>query len=587
MGADFYYANEKNALMVVALLKAHGIKRVIASPGTTNTYLIVSMMHDGYFEMYSCIDERSAAYMACGMAAETGDPVVLLCTEATASRDYLPGLTEAYHRKLPILAITAMHGYVNIGHLEPQVIDRSISPVDSIRLKVNLPVLKDEEDEWDSIIKINKAILELKRHGGGPVHINIPWPSGYHDFEIKELPDVRKINRFGYEDDLPQLTNGKIVIFIGSHIKWDNSTIAAIDNFCAKYNSVVFCDKSSKYYGHYAVQANIFSAQKTEWDVFNNIELVIHLGEEAADLHTMKLLKSATQTWRVSLDGELRDSFRNLSNVFEMSEKFFFDHYNFLVEDKQTDNSFFLKCIKCCKDVEQQIPDLPFSNFYAASKLAPHLPNNAVVHFGASNTIRVWSMFDLPEGVLTDSNMGCRGIDGAVSACIGVSLMHRNRPCYCMVGDLTFFYDMNALGNRHVGDNYRLFIVNNGGGNIFKQYGAFGYRIGDKNSDLFLSAGGHYGNKSSIAVKQYVEGLGFKYLSASNKEEFETVYTEFVLPEITQKMVFEIFVTDEEERQAFDKMYHIVMDKSSGFKHYAKKIVGEKGMQFMKGIFKN
>lgn len=586
MGADFYYANEKNALMVVALLKAHGIKRVIASPGTTDTYLIISMMHDGNFEMYSCIDERSAAYIACGMAAETGEPVVLLCTEATASRDYLPGLTEAYHRKLPILAITGMHGYTDIGHLEPQVIDRSVSPVDSIRLKVNLPVLKDEEDEWDSMIKINKAILELKRRGGGPVHINIPWPSGYHDFEIKDLPDVRKISRFSYEDTLPKLPEGKKVIFIGSHIKWDEAAVEAIDNFCAKYNSVVFCDKSSKYYGHYGVQANIFSAQKFEWDVFNNIELVIHLGEEAADLHTMKLLKSAKQTWRVSRDGELRDTFRNLSNVFELSEKFFFEHYNSLVESNQTNSSFYLECVNCYKEVDRQIPELPFSNFYVASKLALQLPNNAVVHFGASNTIRVWSMFDLPEGVLTDSNMGCRGIDGAVSASIGVSLIHRDKPCYCMVGDLTFFYDMNALGNRHVGNNYRLLIINNGGGNIFKQRGAFGYRIGDKNADLFLSAGGHYGNKSPIMVKQYVEGLGYKYLTASNKKEFEAVYKEFVSQNITQKMVFEIFVTDEEERHAFDKMYHIVMDKSSGLKHYAKKIIGEKGAQFIKGILK-
>lgn len=193
---DFKYADEQNALMIVALLKKHGIKRAVVSPGTTNICLNTCMQHDGSFEMFSCIDERSAAYMACGIAAETGDPVVISCTEATASRDYLPGLTEAYHRKLPILAITGTHGVNLVGHLSPQTIDRSVSPIDSFRLKVTLPILKDENDVWESQLKINQAILELKRHGGGPVHINMPMPKVFYTFTTQELPDVKVINRY-------------------------------------------------------------------------------------------------------------------------------------------------------------------------------------------------------------------------------------------------------------------------------------------------------------------------------------------------------------------------------------------------------
>ena len=104
---EFYYSEEKNVQIIIALLKANKIKKVIASPGTTNVCLVESMRYDGDFEMYSSVDERSAAYMACGMAAESGEPVVLTCTGATASRNYMPGLTEAYYRKLPIIAITA------------------------------------------------------------------------------------------------------------------------------------------------------------------------------------------------------------------------------------------------------------------------------------------------------------------------------------------------------------------------------------------------------------------------------------------------------------------------------------------------
>ena len=102
----YYYTNERNAQIVIALLKAHGIRKIIASPGTTNICLVSSMQRDSYFEMYSAPEERSAGYMACGLAAESGEPVVITCTGATASRNYLPAMTEAFYRKLSVLVIT-------------------------------------------------------------------------------------------------------------------------------------------------------------------------------------------------------------------------------------------------------------------------------------------------------------------------------------------------------------------------------------------------------------------------------------------------------------------------------------------------
>ena len=103
----FHYTAVRNTQIVLYLLKAHGIRKVVASPGTQNMSLVLSMQQDAFFEMYSAADERSAAYIACGLAAESGEPVVLSCTGATASRNYVPGLTEAYYRHLPVVAITS------------------------------------------------------------------------------------------------------------------------------------------------------------------------------------------------------------------------------------------------------------------------------------------------------------------------------------------------------------------------------------------------------------------------------------------------------------------------------------------------
>jgi len=138
-----HYTDEKQAQIVIALLKAHGIRRVVASPGTTNMAFVGSVQSDPFFEMFSAVDERSGAYMAGGLAAETGEPVVLSCTGATASRNYMPGLTEAYYRKLPVLALTSMQGRGRPGHHVAQVIDRSSMPADVVKLSVDLPLVSN------------------------------------------------------------------------------------------------------------------------------------------------------------------------------------------------------------------------------------------------------------------------------------------------------------------------------------------------------------------------------------------------------------------------------------------------------------
>ena len=165
--------DERNAQILIQVLKAHGIKKVIASPGTTNACLVSSMQSDPFFEIYSAPEERSGAYMACGMAAESGEPVVLSCTGATASRNYMPALTEAFYRKLPILTVTSSRRNAYIGHNCDQVTDRTVLPNDVAKISVQMPIVLDDVSEWNCTINANKAVLELYHRGGGPAHINL------------------------------------------------------------------------------------------------------------------------------------------------------------------------------------------------------------------------------------------------------------------------------------------------------------------------------------------------------------------------------------------------------------------------------
>ena len=146
------YTDNKNQQILQALLKKHGIRKVIASPGGTNPAMVMSLQMDDYFEMYSCLDERSAAYMACGMAVESGEPVILCCTGATASRNYMPALTEAYYRKIPLVVITCSRPNYYVGHLMPQVTNRNIYPADILVCGEHLQTIDTEND---SLIKNN------------------------------------------------------------------------------------------------------------------------------------------------------------------------------------------------------------------------------------------------------------------------------------------------------------------------------------------------------------------------------------------------------------------------------------------------
>lgn len=257
MESKFKYTNERNVQIVIALLKAHGIHRVIASPGTTNMTFVVSIENDPWFQVWSSVDERSAAYLACGMAAETGEPVVISCTGATASRNYMPGLTEAYYRKLPVLAITSTRGNHKIGHLIDQQIDRRNIPNDIAMESVTIPMIKDKEDERYCEIEANKAMLALSLNGGGPVHINM-YTKYSHDFSVSEIPHVNAIYRHTMlEKEWPSVPqDGRIIISVGAHANFTEELTNAVDAFCATYDAVVCCDHTSGYHGKYEVHAH-------------------------------------------------------------------------------------------------------------------------------------------------------------------------------------------------------------------------------------------------------------------------------------------------------------------------------------------
>ncbi len=571
-----YYTDEKNAQIVIALLKAHGIRKVVANPGTTNLPFVGSVQNDPWFQVYSGIDERHSAYMAVGMAAESGEPVVLSCTGATASRNYFPALTEAYYRKLPILALTSIHHLNDAGNLTPQMLDRKNQPGDTVRHSLQCPVPHSRQEIADCVSNVNKAILELFRHGGGPVHINLETERTF-TFNTEALPTVRVIRRVSpFQAKWPIIEpNWKVAIWATCHKRFSHDEISVMERFVKAHNAVVLTDKtSSTYCGLGAVGSRLLMLQRG-WaanEGFQDLlpDLVIQIGEVPGDYSAMGIAGRAKQFWRVSEDGEARDLFHKLTYVFEMPEPVFFQHY---AEGAERTLEYATLWNEATDGLQKKLPELPFGNIWIASQLHDRLPKGSEIHLGILNSLRSWNMFPLPEGVTSASNVGGFGIDGCISTLIGASLASPQKLFFGIFGDLAFFYDLNALGNRHIGKNLRLLVVNNGCGAEFTLSVHPASQFGEQTLD-YLAAGHHFGNGSRTLVKHYAEDLGFRYLSASSKEEFLAGREEFLSAEGNKPVLFECFTTPKDESDALEAVKSIEIPPPAPIEKHHRSLAG-------------
>ena len=572
------YSAERNFQILISLMKLHGVRRVICDPGTTNISLVASLQSDSFFELYSSVDERSAAYMACGMAAESGEPVAITCTGATASRNYMPGLTEAYYRKLPILAITAMQHPGRIGQYVPQVLDRSSVPNDVCRLSAMIPYPACSEDEAMCNRRINEALLELRRNGGGPVHINIEtrYPT---DFSIKELPSERVIRRRLPSGDLPQIPEGKVGVFVGAHRLFTAETAASLDSFCEAYGAVAVCDQTSNFRGRYRVLAPLVAKQDLSHPACAQFDLLVHIGEVSGAYMNL----AAKEVWRVSPDGEVRDAFGSLTEVFDMEEREFFDAYVARAGCAKGDG-FLREWADVDASIRAQIPELPFSNLWMAQKTAPRLPEGCVLHLGILNSLRSWNFFETPDSVTVFSNTGGFGIDGGLSTALGAALASPDKTVVLVIGDLAFFYDMNALGNRHLPANLRVLLVNNGVGTEFRNYSHLAALFGD-DADPYIAAAGHYGPKSADLVRHYASDLGCEYLAARDKGEFLKALPSLVDPERrAAPLVLEAFTDSANESEALRLVSTVKEDAKEVLKDTAKRVLGVRGVTAVKSL---
>ena len=323
---------DKRAVEItVQLLKEHNIHQIVISPGGTNIPFIKMVQDDPFFHCYSVVDERSAIYFAIGLYLRTGEIIATSCTSAQATRNYIPGLTEAYYKRVPILAITMEKLPRFIGQEYMQAPHQCSLPDDSVKKSVELPYIRDVNDEYECIRKVNDAILELTHHGNGPIQLCIPWL----DFPIAEQdPVTRNIRRRQPTDvNIEELTGKKILIVVGEHRKFTPAESGAIENFSGQFHCAVYVNSLSNYHGKYSVSANL-PLSGLSFDDFEKSyapDLILSIGGQTGDYPLYGLLSkpelSRTEHWRINEDGKVIDTYDKLTDVFECSIIDFFGQF--------------------------------------------------------------------------------------------------------------------------------------------------------------------------------------------------------------------------------------------------------------------
>lgn len=524
---------------LAAVLKEYEINNIVASLGIQNACFNLLASKTNFFKFNSVVDERSAAYVATGIAAQIQKPVVLTCTEATASRNYLPALTEAYYRKLPIIAVTFTNQALNNYNLGAQHIDRSLSQNDIKELSIELPVLNTEQDKENILVLLNVAITTAI-FKNLPVHINCP---GSLDFEYykenMDLPtDIWTTDVYD-ENNLQQakkdLENKNIAIFIGSHNKFNEDEQEAISSFATTMDIPVLCDCTSGYYGENKV---LISQVAFMLDVEKKPDIVIDFGEVTGEYSTPLFIRNS-EMWRISKQNGLKCRYNlPILKLFNCSEKLFFK------ELKTSNNNKYYSYLKTLID-EIKIPNLPLSMPLVCYELSKNISENSTLHLAILNALRSMNYFKLPNGVETSCNVGGFGIDGALSTTVGRAIAEPNKTHYCVIGDLAFFYDMNILGNRHIANNLKIILVNNNRGEEFRLNWLLEKSFGDK-TDEIVAAAGHYKNGAELWAKS----CDFEYISVATKDELVSKMKEFCSMKYEKPALLEVFTSDEDEKLA-------------------------------------
>ncbi len=524
---------------------AHDIKEIVICPGSRNMPLAQSFASLNEFHCHPVTDERSAGFVAIGLAVALDKPVAVCVTSGSALLNLTSAVSEAYYQQVPLLVISADRPEAWIGQLDGQTLPQANVFGKLIRKSVSLPEPKVDSDHWYCNRLINEALLELHHHAKGPVHINVPISEPFFNCSASSLPNERVIRRNQLYTERWRTFQRPIVI-IG---QMTFSEAQAIKENLKNIQCPVFCECLSnvinkEYIEEFDIILNYF-IQDNEVAKELKPDLVVYIGGHIVSKRFKKWIRQVRpEVWRIDPLGECSDTFQNVTNIIELQAIDFLKSLHKCKEHlsyKQVWTSYNEKARNTLNSIS-----LPFSSLYIIQLLSKQHSHFQNIILANSSTIRYAQLFLNGEGEIQSKifcNRGVNGIDGSMSAAVGIALAHPKELTLLIIGDLSFFYDMNALWNTNLPDNLRIALLNNNGGEIFRNLPGL---------TATAEALEYVFAKHHTSAKGWVESIGASYYTSNDKESANQCIIQLCTEQ--KCTVAEFFTNDETE--AYNLIYH-------------------------------
>lgn len=514
------YSNKDNINILINLLIQFGVKYAVLCPGSRNSPIVHNIIETKKFSCIPVTDERAAAFVAIGLSSINSTPIVICVTSGSALLDTAPAIAEAYYRNLPIILISADRPPQWIGQTDGQTINQVDALKNYVKKSINLIEPKNTEEKWFCNRLVNEALITATTYGAGPIHINVPISEPLFDYSLKELPQQRKITFFEaipnvivQQHTVEKFSKAKRPILIIGQLNLEEAKDIANIVDKIKLTYTVIAERTANLNGYqntYIDEAiiNIGNDKKYYPD------FIIYIGKAIISKRLKKFLRDSKPKDCIVVDknGEIRDTFMTATEVHQSSNKKFLEAIAHTITNNKKQNSYYNIWNKLLTNIEKRAktfkPD--FSQMLAVKLLNKSFKKqqNIFTIYSNSSPIRLANIY--AKSIIIN-NRGVNGIEGTISTAIGVAKYINNKfPVYCIIGDLSFFYDQNALWIQNYPNNLHIILLNNKGGGIFHQLAGLNsspYR------DKFISGQHIY------TAKDICKNYNIKYFKATNEEE--------------------------------------------------------------------
>lgn len=535
------YPKKKLAQVIVSACHQFEIQTVVISPGSRNAPLTIGFTNHADFKTLSIVDERCAAFFALGIAQQTQQPVALVCTSGSALLNYYPAVAEAYYSQIPLVVISADRPSHLIDIGDGQTIRQENIFQNHILYNANLK----ENDLQRTLSSLSNGFSLLK-NVKGPIHINAPFDEPLYEtvetmddfqFSIEVPSNTEKID---YES-LARLWNAskKKMILVGVHSP-SSELEELLDKVADDPSVLVLTETTSNLHNERFVNSIdnlIFNLTDQEFESLQP-DILLTFGGLIVSKKIKKFLReySPKEHWHVN---ELRafDTYHVLSKHLRENSLTFFDKFCQLVNydiDSAYEATWTTYKNRIREKHNQFLNEAPFSDLKVFQNILEKIPKNSEVQFSNSSIIRYSQLFLLDKSITISCNRGTSGIDGSTSTAIGAAYASKKRTTL-ITGDLSFFYDSNALWNSYIPNSFRIILVNNSGGGIFKII------PGPKKSNALP----YFETPHTLTAEHLCQMFGFEYFTASDSKSLKEGLASF-FEDTAKPRLIEIFTPSDQ-----------------------------------------